>query len=62
MLPNPLSLPTALLLLTALLLGGCATAQEGADQVANTAVQGLEGKGHIYTEKVMKDDMGNDFQ
>jgi hypothetical protein len=32
------------------------------DDVANTAVQGLEGKGHLYTEKVMKDQIGNDFQ
>jgi hypothetical protein len=44
-----------------LLLGGCAPAEQDADQIANTAVQGLEGKGHLYNEKVMKDDMGNDF-
>ena len=62
MLPKSLSLPTALLLFFTLNLVGCATAEQGADQIANTAVQGLEGKGHLYTEKVMKDDMGNDFQ
>jgi hypothetical protein len=62
MLHHRLFLPTALLLLTMVFLSGCATAEQGADQVANTAVQGLEGKGHLYTEKVMKDDMGNDFQ
>lgn len=52
-----------LLLLTLLLaLGGCATAESDMDDVANTTVQGLEGKGHLYTEKVMNDQMGNDFQ
>ena len=46
----------------AVVLGGCAPAEMDADSIANTAVQGLEGKGHLYTEKVMKDDIGNDFQ
>lgn len=55
----------ACLLLALLGLSGCATAEMDADDVANNAVQGLEGKGHLYNEKVMKGDMGafgNDFQ
>jgi predicted small secreted protein len=65
---NPLRiLLTALLLvLPALCLTGCATAETDADDVADNAIQGLEGKGHLYNEKVMKGDMGgqlgNDFQ
>jgi predicted small secreted protein len=65
---NPLRiLITALLLvLPALCLTGCATAESDADDVADNAIQGLEGKGHLYNEKVMKGDMGgqlgNDFQ
>ena len=51
-----------LLLVTPLTLGGCAAAEQDADNVANTAAQGLEGKGRLYTEKVMKDQVGNDFQ
>lgn len=47
-------------------LTGCATAESDVDDVADTAVKGLEGKGHLYNEKVMKGDMGgqfgNDFQ
>ena len=58
----PRLLPPALLLVLLPLLNGCAPAEQDADQIANTAVQGLEGKGHLYNEKVMKDDMGNDFQ
>ena len=50
MLPKSLFLPTALLLFFTLTLVGCATAEQGAGQIANTAVQGLEGKGHLYTE------------
>lgn len=61
------------ILLVAFLIGlplfcltGCATAESDADDVADTAIQGLEGKGHLYNEKVMKGDMGgqlgNDFQ
>ncbi len=49
-------------LIPLLALGGCASAEMDMDDVANTAVQGLEGKGHLYTEKVMKDQIGNDFQ
>lgn len=48
-----------------LCLTGCATAEMDADDVANNVVQGVEGKGHLYNEKVMKGDMGafgNDFQ
>ena len=45
---------------------GCATAESDADDVADTAVQGLEGKGHLFNEKVMQSDMGgqlgNEFQ
>lgn len=60
----------ALLLLACLLvpllgLTGCATAEMDADDVANNAVQGLEGKGQLYNEKVMKGSygaFGNDFQ
>ncbi len=47
-------------------LTGCATAESDADDIADNAIQGLEGKGHLYNEKVMKGDMGgqlgNDFQ
>lgn len=53
------------LLVSLLGLTGCATAEMDVDDVANNAVQGLEGKGHLYNEKVMKGDMGafgNDFQ
>ena len=60
----------ALLLLACLLvsligLSGCATAEMDADDVANNAIQGLEGQGHLYNEKVMKGSygsFGNDFQ
>jgi predicted small secreted protein len=55
-----------LLLLPAFCLTGCATAESDADDIADNAIQGLEGKGHLYNEKVMKGDMGgqfgNDFQ
>jgi len=54
------------LVIPSLCLTGCATAETNVDDVADTAVQGLEGKGHLYNEKVMKGDMGgqlgNDFQ
>ena len=52
----------ACLLIPLLALTGCATAEQDADDVADTAIKGLEGKGHLYTEKVMKDQIGNDFQ
>lgn len=55
----------ACLLVSLLGLSGCATTETDVDDVANNAVQGLEGKGHLYNEKVMKGDMGafgNDFQ
>lgn len=59
-------LTALLLVLPALCLTGCATAETDADDVADNAIQGLEGKGHLYNEKVMKGDMGgqlgNDFQ
>lgn len=53
------------LLIPLLALAGCATTEQDADDVANNVVQGLEGKGQLYNEKVMKGDMGafgNDFQ
>lgn len=53
------------LLVSLLGLTGCATAEMDVDDVANNAVLGLEGKGHLYNEQVMKGDMGafgNDFQ
>jgi hypothetical protein len=49
-------------------LTGCATAEEDADTIADTAVKGLSGQGQLSNEKVMKGDMGsgqsfgNDFQ
>lgn len=55
----------ACLLISLLGLSGCATAEMDADDVANNVVEGVEGKGHLYNEKVMKGDMGafgNDFQ
>ena len=59
-------LAASLLLIPSLCLTGCATAESDMDDVADTAIQGLEGKGHLYNEKVMKGDMGgqlgNDFQ
>lgn len=60
------SLPLlASLLIPLLVLTGCATTETDADDVANNVIQGVEGKGHLYNEKVMKGDMGafgNDFQ
>ena len=53
------------LLIPLLGLTGCATAEMDADDVANTAVQGLSGQGHLYNEKVQKSSygsFGNDFQ
>jgi hypothetical protein len=53
------------LLIPLLALAGCATTEQDADDVANNVVKGLEGKGQLYNEKVMKGDMGafgNDFQ
>jgi hypothetical protein len=53
------------LLIPLLALMGCATTEQDADDVANNVVKGLEGKGQLYNEKVMKGDMGafgNDFQ
>ena len=53
------------LLVSLLGLSGCATAEVDADDVANNAVQGLSGQGHLYNEKVMKGSygsFGNDFQ
>lgn len=53
------------LLIPLLALTGCATTEQDADDVANNVVKGLEGKGQLYNEKVMKGDMGafgNDFQ
>ena len=53
------------LLIPLLALTGCATTEQDADDVANNVVKGLEGKGQLYMEKVMKGDMGafgNDFQ
>lgn len=53
------------LLLALPVLTGCAAVGNGADAVADNLAQGLEGKGHLYNEKVMKGDMGafgNDFQ
>ena len=59
-------LASVLIVIPVFCLTGCATAESDADDVADTAVQGLEGKGHLYNEKVMKGDMGgqlgNDFQ
>jgi predicted small secreted protein len=64
--PFRILLTSLLLVLPALCLTGCATAESDADDIADTAIQGLEGKGHLYNEKVMKGDMGgqlgNDFQ
>ena len=65
---NPLRIPLILLviLMPVFCLTGCATAESDADDIADNAIQGLEGKGHLYNEKVMKGDMGgqlgNDFQ
>lgn len=64
---NPLRIPflLGLFLIFPFCLTGCATAEMDADDVANNVVQGVEGKGHLYNEKVMKGDMGafgNDFQ
>jgi hypothetical protein len=53
---------TLLLLPMLLLLGGCATAEQDADDAADNLAQGLEGGGHLYNEKVMKKQIGNDFQ
>jgi hypothetical protein len=53
------------LLVSLLGLSSCATAEVDADDVANNAVQGLSGQGHLYNEKVMKGSygsFGNDFQ
>lgn len=54
------------MLLPMALLTGCASVGQGADAVADNLTQGLEGKGHLYNERVMKGDMGgafgNDFQ
>lgn len=55
----------ACLLVSLLGISGCATTETDADDVANNVIQGVEGKGHLYNEKVMKGDMGafgNDFQ
>jgi len=53
-------------MIPAFCLTGCATAESDVDDVAGTAVKGLEGKGQLYNENVMKGDMGgqfgNDFQ
>jgi hypothetical protein len=58
-------LALALLVIPSFCLTGCATAESDADDVADNAIQGLEGKGHLYNEKVMKGDfggqLGNDF-
>jgi len=54
-----------LLLIPSLSLTGCATAESDADDVADNAIQGLEGKGHLYNEKVEKSEygsLGTDFQ
>jgi len=54
-----------ILLIPLLALTGCATTEHDADDVADNVVKGIEGKGHLYNEKVMKGDMGafgNDFQ
>jgi len=65
---NPLRILLILLviLMPVFCLTGCATAESDADDIADNAIQGLEGKGHLYNEKVMKGDMGgqlgNDFQ
>jgi hypothetical protein len=61
---KPLLFPVvlALLFIPLILLSGCAAAEQDAEGVESTAVQGLTGKGHLYTEKVMKDDLGNDFR
>jgi hypothetical protein len=53
------------LLIPLLALAGCATTEQDTDDVANNVVKGLECKGQLYNEKVMKGDMGafgNDFQ
>ncbi len=52
----------ASLLIPLLGITGCAPAEQDADDVANTAIQGLEGRGRLSTEKVMKDQIGNEFQ
>jgi len=54
-----------LIVLPVLGLTGCATAENDADDVADTAVKGLMGQGTLSKEQVMKGDMGafgNDFQ
>lgn len=63
--PFRILLATALLLIHAFCLTGCATAESDADDIADNAIQGLEGKGHLYNEKVEKSDfgsLGTDFQ
>ena len=59
-------LASVLIMIPAFCLTGCATAESDVDDVAGTAVKGLEGKGQLYNENVMKGDMGgqfgNDFQ
>jgi len=63
--PIPYLAILTILLLPFLILTGCATAENDADDVADTAVKGLMGQGTLSNEKVMKGDMGafgNDFQ
>jgi hypothetical protein len=64
---NPLRilLLLGLLLIPSLCLTGCATAESDADDVADEAIKGLSGQGHLYNEKVEKSSygsLGTDFQ
>lgn len=60
--PMQFILLLAVLLLPLLALSGCATAEEDSDDVANTAIKGLEGQGSLTTEKPTKDAFGSEYQ
>ena len=52
----------AVVLIPLLCFTGCATAEQDADSVTDTAIQGISGQGTITADKPSKDAFGSDYQ
>jgi|GEM_PF-1195185 len=52
----------AVFFLSLFFLSGCASSEQDADDVADTAIKGLSGQGTITPDKPTKDAFGSDYQ
>jgi hypothetical protein len=52
----------AVALISSFCLTGCASGEQDADAVADTAIQGLAGQGKVTSDKPTKDAFGSDYQ